>query len=122
MKKILILLVLCMLIVTACSNDDGNVSTDKKVSLRWKTETKEVTDETKVNEIIGYLKDAGYTQVESDESKGWIYEITYIDDSGKAHKMVIVDEKKLTYDGKTYEGNGVDLSFFDEVSGFDREK
>ena len=122
MKKILILIMLCMLTVTACSNGDKNTSADKKVSLRWKNETKEVNSETKVNEIVDYLKEAGYVQVESDETKGWIYEIIYTDDSGKEYKMVIVDEKKLTYDGKNYKCEGIDLSFFDEISGFDREK
>lgn len=126
-RNILIVAFWVMIFLLMACEKEGDVFVAEQdnieiIRFRWKNETKEVIDEKTINEVTDYLNKADYEEVETDNSKGWIYEITYKDANGDEHKIIIVNEKKLNYDGKSYECDGIDLSYLDAVSGFDREK
>jgi len=120
MKKIIILIMVCiaMSCFFACTSKEDD---SEKMKLTWKNNEKEVKDTEDIESIIDYLKGLECEEIENDNTKGWIYEITYSNDDDE-HKIVIIDEYKISYEDKYYKTSKIDLDLFDKISGFDREK
>lgn len=118
-------IVLIVVLLTSCSNQTNENTSENKVMynkmvVQFQHKEVTITESQKMEKLQCYLDETNYSRNESlDDGKGWIYAITaYCKEEVK--KVILIDERTVSYNGKVYNIEGITQKELDEVIGINR--
>ena len=89
--------------------------------IRFKEESVKIAGDSEVASIYGMLDEKVKREKNSDNTKGWIYEITAMDSNdNKLQTIFILSDTTIKINDKTYSCKKIDISKIDELTGINR--
>ena len=134
MKKNLIIILVIILFVGGIvgvvikSNEEKSdvtiLNDNEKIDyfvIRFKEESVKIAGDSEVASIYGMLDEKVKREKNSDNTKGWIYEITAMDSNdNKLQTIFILSDTTIKINDKTYSCKKIDISKIDELTGINR--
>lgn len=134
MKKNLIIILVIILFVGGIvgvvikSNEEKSdvtiLNDNEKIDyfvIRFKEESVKIAGDSEVASIYEMLDEKVKREKNSDNTKGWIYEITAMDSNdNKLQTIFILSDTTIKINDKTYSCKKIDISKIDELIGINR--